>query len=482
MGFDTKYRPRTYEDVLGQDATVEVLRQLVREGRGFRQSYVFCGQHGSGKTTLGRIFARALLCTDPQDGNPCDKCDSCAAMLEGGSHETFEELDAASKSKKEDLDRIVDDVGFATFSGQRHIYLFDESHQLTKGALDKLLKPMEDNVLGSEDKQLVCIFCTTEPEKMRSTIFSRCAPAFVIRVVPPEGIAERLAKVCEAEGIAYEPSALVTIAEIAECHIRDALMKMEGVSLLGGVTTENIHRYFQLGANVLALDILDNLGRDLGKALEAALQMAHDVSPSSAYERLAEASLCAYRHSLGVGRIPAHWNRARIEALASRGSALLGISSRFAAPPHRANKNTLVLDVGLVHHSMVAGLPASKLARVVVEVAPSGAPAEVTPAPPPVSAEVKSQPAENAAVTPVVSGTPGKVPPNEPVKAQTTDGVWVDPRGIGKGSAVGKNTQPTEDTPFARPQPSPGPASLSVPAFRELVQHHVRDLKNGGVS
>ena len=84
MALDTTYRPLNYQDVLGQDAAVEVLRQLVREGRGYRQSYVFCGQHGSGKTTLGRILARALLCKDPQDGNPCDKCSSCTAMLKDG--------------------------------------------------------------------------------------------------------------------------------------------------------------------------------------------------------------------------------------------------------------------------------------------------------------------------------------------------------------------------------------------------------------
>ena len=200
MALDTKYRPLNYEDVLGQDASVSVLRQFIKEGRGFHQSYVFCGQHGSGKTTLGRILARALLCSSPVDGAPCNECHSCKVFLNGGTHESFEELDAATKSGKNDLARIVENVTYSTFSGKRRIYLFDESHRLSKQALDALLKPMEDNVEGSEDKKLVCIFCTTEPEKMRSTIFSRCAPAFVIRAVSPEGIAGRLAWVCEKEG------------------------------------------------------------------------------------------------------------------------------------------------------------------------------------------------------------------------------------------------------------------------------------------
>ena len=110
MALDTKYRPQAYQDVLGQEASTAVLRQFVVEGRGFHQSYVFCGQHGSGKTTLGRILARALLCDAPVEGNPCDNCTSCGIFLAGGTHECFEELDAATKSGKADLARIIDDV------------------------------------------------------------------------------------------------------------------------------------------------------------------------------------------------------------------------------------------------------------------------------------------------------------------------------------------------------------------------------------
>ena len=233
MALDTKYRPSSYEDVLGQESAVTVLRQFVKEKRGFHQSYVFCGQHGSGKTTLGRLLARALLCEDPKEGDPCNRCTSCRVFLEGGTHENFEEMDAASKSGKGDLQKIIEDVSYSTFSGKRRIYLFDESHRLSKQALDVLLKPMEDSIEGTEEKQLVCIFCTTEPEKMRSTIFSRCAPAFVIRAVSPHGIAERLALVCDQEGIEYDPEVLPLIAEVTECHIRDALKTVEGISMLG---------------------------------------------------------------------------------------------------------------------------------------------------------------------------------------------------------------------------------------------------------
>jgi hypothetical protein len=126
MAFDTKYRPKTYKEVLGQDTTVSILKKYVSEGKGFHQSYVFCGQHGSGKTTLARILARALLCHQPVEGAPCDECNSCLSLLNGQGHECFEELDAATKSGKDDLARIIEDANYSTLSGSRRVYVIDE--------------------------------------------------------------------------------------------------------------------------------------------------------------------------------------------------------------------------------------------------------------------------------------------------------------------------------------------------------------------
>lgn len=449
MALDTKYRPQAYQDVLGQEASTAVLRQFVVEGRGFHQSYVFCGQHGSGKTTLGRILARALLCDAPVEGNPCDNCTSCGIFLAGGTHECFEELDAATKSGKADLARIIDDVSYSTFSGRRRIYLFDESHRLSKQALDVLLKPMEDNVPGTEDKKLVCIFCTTEPGKMQSTIFSRCAPAFVIRAVDPQGIATRLAWICDQEGIEYEAEALTTIAEVTECYIRDALKTVEGVSMLGKITKEVVFRYLQLGANDLAIEVLEALGSDLRRAIEVAAKLSMDVSPSSAYERLAEAALCAYKAHLGVGKIPSQWSPDRITVLAERGPSLLQIASHFAAPPHRPSRHTLVLDVGSSHYALTGQTfpaPVVGVASAPVVVAPVS---PVTPAP--------------VSVVPAVTPAPVSVAPAAPTKkkneARNLGGVWIDPRAIGGGAELD-----TSETSKA----------LEPDVFRKLVQHHLR--------
>jgi len=466
VALDTKYRPLNYDDVLGQEASVAVLRQFVIEGRGYHQSYVFCGQHGSGKTTMGRILARALLCESPREGNPCNECGSCQTLLSGGVHEGFEELDAASKSGKGDLAKIIEDLSYATFSGRRRIYLFDESHRLSKQALDILLKPMEDCVEGTEDKQLIVIFCTTEPEKMRGTIFSRCAPAFVIRAVEPEGIATRLAWVCDQEGIEYDLDALVTIAEVTECHIRDALKTVEGVSMLGRVSQEAASRYLQLGANDLALTLLEAIGTDLAKGVEVATRMAKEVSPSSAYERVAEAAMCAYRAHLGVGKVPSYWGEARVAALAQRGPALLGVASRFSAPPHRPTRHTLILDVGTAHYAVVSNVQPSKAASLVLEV--QGAPSPVQEAP---------KVSEAGTMPNRPQPTTGSVPSNAPTEAKNMGGVWVDPRGIGKGPAATKD----EAAPGGV-EPSAvvlRPGTLDPVIFRELVRHHLKEMANG---
>lgn len=350
MSLDIKYRPRTYADVLGQEATIKILRRFVSEGRGFQQSYLFCGAHGSGKTTLGRILARALLCENLQDGNPCDACTSCKGLLTEGSSADFIEVDAATHSGKSDVTKITDEIQYATFSGKRRIYLFDEAHQLSKDALDALLKPLEDTLPGSDDKQLVCIFCTTEPERMRATVLSRCAPAFVIRPQKPRHIAERMAYICEQESIEADMEMLTLIAEITECHIRDALKAVEGVSMLGPINKENVTSYLHLDLNAAYIDLLEAIGVDLTAAFDASKAIMDRASPLTCYEKLAEVAMLAFRASLGES-VPAYWNKERIVALgASKQSALLGYASRFSSRPGRPTGAMLQMDIAHLHH------------------------------------------------------------------------------------------------------------------------------------
>lgn len=458
MALDTRYRPTQFDDVIGQDASVKVLRQFVRSGTGFHQSYVFCGFHGSGKTTMGRILARALLCDAPVDGDPCDKCTSCTSILERGTAECFTEFDAATNSGKDDIRAIVETLNYDTFSGKRRIYLMDEAHRLSKDALDALLKPMEDTVQGSEDKMLVCIFCTTEPERMRSTIFSRCAPAFVIRRVTPERIADRLAHVCEKEGIPYEREALILIAEATECHIRDGLKSLEGVWMLGGATVDNVRSYLRLNVNSFYLDILQGLGTDLPKVLETAEQVMQSVSPATAYERLAEAAMLAYRVSMNAARPPSYWSREALDRVAAQhGDHLVGFAETFAARPGNPVAATLSCDLAVLHHNRagswvakprtVAGpapvAPANQPAIQAPAPAPtvSAAPPAVSTAPPPTS--TPTSPA-SPTVAPTLGTVPGEVrktPSSTPASPWVNEGgVYIDPRAVGRRSDNGNRT------------------------------------------
>lgn len=472
MSLDIKYRPYRYADVLGQDSTIAILKQYVAQGRGFRQSYLFCGGHGSGKTTLGRILARALLCENPKEGEPCDECSSCKSLLEGGTSVDFTEVDAATNSGKADVKAITEQIQYDTFSGKRRIYLFDESHQLSRDALDALLKPLEDTMPGSEDKRLTCIFCTTEPEKMRATVLSRCAPAFVIQPQKPEHIAKRLAYICEQEAIEHDPDMLVLIAEITECHIRDALKAVEGVSMLGGVTKEHVEKYLHLDLNAAYLDVLDALGRDLAAALQAAEKVMERASPATCYERLVEVALLAFRATLGES-VPGHWGKERLIALgAAKGEQLLGYASRLASRPGRPTASMLMLDLAHLHH--VGGAVRDPAAVLQVQVQGGGAVAAPVVAPgPPTPPTTEPKKAPETAPPPPELRSPEKLADVGTVAKQ--DELWVAAqrgpaavkRKVSSGDDADKTSRSTRSTAFKPVQ------------FAEILRRTLIELESG---
>lgn len=337
MSLDTKYRPKNYEDVLGQAGSIKTLKGIVSENAGWKQSYLFAGPFGSGKTTLGRILARALLCEDPINGEPCNKCSSCESMISGES-DAFIEVDAATNSGKEDVKKVLNEIDYNAFSGRRKLYLFDESHQLSPSALDALLKPMEDNRKGSEEKRLVCIFCTTEPEKMRATVLSRCAPAFIIHHVDSEEIADRLSWVCEQEGYEYDREALVLIADFTEGHIRDALKAIEGVASSNSkkITLEAVRSYLHVDRNDLICKLLVSEGSDL-------LRISDEVLSSTpvgiAFDRLLSATMFSISLGLGAGNPPPYWNKDILtEAWEKKGEGLIHLAEAISSKPRKSTE------------------------------------------------------------------------------------------------------------------------------------------------
>jgi len=474
MALDTLYRPLRYADVVGQEETITVLRQFVKTGTGFHQSYVFCGGHGGGKTTLGRILARALLCDAPVEGEPCDQCLSCRSILESSSSECFFEVDAATNSGKDDMKRIVESLQYSTFSGKRRVWLFDESHQLSKSALDAILKPMEDSVQGSQDKLLVCIFCTTEPERMRKTIFSRCAPAFSLRPSGTTAIADRLAYICEQEGIEYEYESLVVIAEVNEAHIRDSLKAVEAISKVGPVNAETVARHLRLDASALYLEILARLGSDLPGVSQRVDALVQIMSPATCYEKLAEAAMMVYRSTLKVGVLPSYWDAGFAQRVGEvHQQYLVAFASRLASRPRHATAAMLLCDLAFLHHGRQGSLavlggsiPAAVSVAKAVTPPPQRLPTQ-TPAP-----QVKLQ-EPLGGKSPSVTETPvpsvGKVSPSPVVGKPylTSGGTYVDPR------AQKKAVSPR------------GTSNGALPAdlFGSLLRRRVDELNgNGGSS
>jgi len=343
MSFDTKYRPKTYQDLIGQEPIVQVLKGVVANGKGWTSSYVFSGGYGTGKTTTARILARALLCESPINGEACDKCYSCISMLEGTS-DSYIEVDSATNSGKEDLKKVLEEIDYTTFSGRRRLYCFDEAHALSTQSLDLLLKSLEDNRPNSLEKKLVCIFCTTEIQKLRQTILSR-AMSFIIKPASDEQIANRLVYVCDKEGITYEYDALKLIANITEFHIRDALKGVEGISsgFNKHIDMKAVRSYLHIDRNDLLASVLN---ADARQASELLSKILESTPVGVAYDRLIEASMLALNIGLGMTNIPPYWNMDILrQAWLKNGNTLLQLADELASKPIRPTNAMLICDI-----------------------------------------------------------------------------------------------------------------------------------------
>lgn len=226
-----KYRPSTFKSVVGQHALVNTLKNAVSSGR-LAHSYLFCGQRGVGKTTMARIFAKAINCEHlTPDGEPCNECESCKAFNEQRSLNIIE-LDAASNNSVEDIRQLTDQVLIPPVSGRYRVFIVDEVHMLSTAAFNAFLKTLEE-----PPSYVIFILATTERQKILPTILSRCQKYDFQRITPAD-IAEQLKYVADHEGYTTEPEALGIIAQKADGAMRDALSIFDQVAAasLGNVT------------------------------------------------------------------------------------------------------------------------------------------------------------------------------------------------------------------------------------------------------
>ena len=244
-----KYRPTNFDEVVGQTHIIQTLKNAIIQNR-IAHAYLFCGPRGTGKTSIAKIFAKTLNCTNSQDA-PCGVCENCK-MAANGSHPDIIEIDAASNNGVDEVRNLIDKVKYAPMQGKYKIYIIDEVHMMTSGAFNALLKTIEE-----PPAHVIFIFATTEPNKVLPTIISRCQ-RFDFNKVSMHDIKYRLSVVCKNEGIEIDENGLTLIAQLADGGMRDALSILDQCvaycsshidvndirKIYGVVTSEDIGKLF----------------------------------------------------------------------------------------------------------------------------------------------------------------------------------------------------------------------------------------------
>lgn len=221
-----KWRPMTFDDVVGQQHITDTLKHELAGGR-IGHAYLFCGTRGTGKTTTAKIFARAVNCENPNGGEPCNKCGTCSGIIDGSIFDVYE-MDAASNNGVDNIRDLRDEVAYSPVGCKYKVYIIDEAHMLTTAAFNALLKTLEE-----PPEHALFIMATTEPQKIPQTILSRCQ-RYDFKRIGTDDIAKRLKKVAAAEGINATEDALELIAELGDGSMRDALSVLERCASFGG--------------------------------------------------------------------------------------------------------------------------------------------------------------------------------------------------------------------------------------------------------
>ena len=273
-----KFRPQAFDQVKGQEAIVRTLQNQIANNR-IGHAYLFTGTRGTGKTTVARIFAKAINCENPKDGNPCNECKNCKAITNGSFLDVVE-LDAASNNGVDEIRRVIDEVQYTPVSGKYKVYILDEAHMLSSSASNAFLKTLEE-----PPEHAIFILATTDPNKLPVTILSRCQRYDFKRITAKE-IKENIKECLEKEGIEAEEKAVEYIARAGDGSMRDSLSLLDKaiafnlgkkitykntLDALGTVDTESFSKLFRFivnGDTFNAIEELDNeikQGKELGQ-------------------------------------------------------------------------------------------------------------------------------------------------------------------------------------------------------------------------
>jgi len=288
---DIKYRPQKFRDILGNHDITKLL--LIRSKRDLLKlkSFMFGGPKGCGKTSYARIIARAILCLNPTDGEPCISCSYCNSVNNDNSI-VFDEFDSASNGTVDKIRSIIQSLDYEMINGKPRILIFDEAQRLSPSAQDALLKPIEE-------RKLVCIFCTTEPNKIRGPIRSRLEEYQISPPTPME-LSDRLSEICRLESIEIDTEAIDMIISHFESVPRSCLNTIESLSILGKITRNTVNSYLKFNKFESLVGALEHINSNPSKSINVIDDLASTEGPSWVRDLIMDAIISSYRKHLGV--------------------------------------------------------------------------------------------------------------------------------------------------------------------------------------
>jgi DNA polymerase III subunit gamma/tau len=253
MALYLKYRSKTFDELVKQDHIVNILKPKILQHDYTHSNFLFCGPRWTGKTSTARIFAKAINCLAPIDGNPCNACDNCQLINTNKTLDVIE-IDAASHTGVDNIrEEVLDKVSYPPAQLKKKVYIIDEVHMLSKGAFNALLKIMEE-----PPSYLVFILATTEIQKVPETIISRCQ-IFTFKKIPVVDLVNHLKMICQKEWIQYAEEALVSIAKISDGCARDAIKYLDQVSILWDISQEHVTSFLGVASQQIIQNFLESL-------------------------------------------------------------------------------------------------------------------------------------------------------------------------------------------------------------------------------
>ncbi len=456
-----KYRPGTFDDVIGQSHVVQTLMNSIATKR-IAHAFLFSGTRGVGKTTVARILAKALNCEQGPTGTPCNTCANCQEITQGTSVDVVE-IDGASNTSVDDVREIRENVKFTPFRGQYRVYIIDEVHMLSNSAFNALLKTLEE-----PPAHVVFIFATTEIHKIPATILSRCQHYNFRRISKAE-IARRLRHVADQDGLSIEDRSLLALARASEGSMRDGLSLLDQIIAFGGKTIRHEDLEALLGAvpqeRIRAM-VEAVIQQDSAKALQviaALLDQGHDV-------RAYCADLVEYvRNMLVAAVVPSGPElRSLIEATEEDLTQLVRDAGRFTVEQ--------LQDLFRMYAAAEDSLRVSAHPRFVLETAAVRATrllrnAEVQPTSSRPGVQPERPVADRRVVTPAPAQSQEKATPPQPAKLAdakvSQDSIEKPSVSSGSASKVSTAARPRE---VATPPAASSSAPMNAPASAASVQ------------